>query len=40
MTETIRAHLHRTVGGWICLVRGKHRLVLAEESHLGGGGSK
>lgn len=39
MTETIGARLHRIIGGWICVVRGTHRLVLAEESHLGGGGS-
>ena len=31
MRETIRARMHWTIGGWICSIRGAHKLVLAEE---------
>ena len=30
MAETIKARLHRVIGGYLCLSRGRHNLVLAE----------
>lgn len=31
MAETLKAKLHRVIGGSVCANRGHHRLVLAEQ---------